>query len=120
MTHQCGTHTCSAAQKAKDEAADATVSGTASKVINRKDKLPKPGERPTKEQVAKVAENIRAKGVYFEALEIELALGMDPICMCGTPILDEAQAQKVEGGGPLYDAVEWAKNELDKREAVTA
>jgi hypothetical protein len=62
-------------------------------------------ERPTQEQREAVAQNIRdGGGAATETVMEELGIAD------GTPILDEAQAEADEGGGPIADAVA----ELDK------
>jgi hypothetical protein len=100
------------------------VSGTATRVTLDLAKigsgaLAKIG-RPPEDSRAGIALDIKKGGPWSDFLKAELALGQDPICFCGTPILDEAEAEKREGGGPIFDAVMWYKEKNNIAEGITA
>jgi hypothetical protein len=65
-----------------------------------------------------IADSIRAGDGFDAVLKAELTTKDSPLCYCGTPLLDEAEAEKQEGGGPIYDAVEWFKNQTQVEETV--
>lgn len=74
--------------------------------------------RPPVDARKGIAEDIRNRGGFYDMLDAETTLRENPLCFCGTPVLDEAEAEKQEGGGPIFDAVEWFKEEAVKEEAT--
>lgn len=121
--HDCGSHSCSAAAGKGEPSGNEQVSGTASQVKLDLTKigsgsLGREGQRrPTQEERERIAADIRAGGPFADMLEVEKALGQNPNCFCGTPVTDEALAEKAEGGGPIAAAYdEWLQ---DEKEEVT-
>lgn len=65
--------------------------------------------RPTQEQRETVAADIRRGGdAQGETMMEEVGL------TAGTPILDEAKAEREEGGGPIADAVGELEEKIDE------